>query len=91
MYFPNSHQEWVLLLLKVRFRVEFFDFRAWGGEGVKIKYLDPCVKILVLESESEKGQQKMYGSESKKMNLQKLALTFLFKKWPFTLCNIVGI
>jgi hypothetical protein len=27
----STHQEWVLLLLKVRFRIEFFDFRvlAW--------------------------------------------------------------
>jgi hypothetical protein len=24
-----THQEWVLLLLKVRFRIEFFDFRVW--------------------------------------------------------------
>jgi hypothetical protein len=26
----SKHQEWVLLLLKVRFRVEFLDFRAWA-------------------------------------------------------------
>jgi hypothetical protein len=25
----STHQEWVLLLLKVRFRIEFFDFRVW--------------------------------------------------------------
>jgi hypothetical protein len=25
-----THQERVLLLLKVRFRVEFFDFRVWA-------------------------------------------------------------
>jgi hypothetical protein len=24
----SKHQEWVLLLLKVRFRIEFFDFRV---------------------------------------------------------------
>jgi hypothetical protein len=26
----STHQEWVLLLLKVRFRVKFFDFHAWA-------------------------------------------------------------
>jgi hypothetical protein len=26
----STHQEWVLLLLKVRFRIEFFDFRVWA-------------------------------------------------------------
>jgi hypothetical protein len=26
----STHQEWVLLLLKVRFRIEFFNFRAWA-------------------------------------------------------------
>jgi hypothetical protein len=26
----SKHQEWVLLLLKVRFCVEFFDFCAWA-------------------------------------------------------------
>jgi hypothetical protein len=26
----SKHQEWVLLLLKVRFRIEFFDFRVWA-------------------------------------------------------------
>jgi hypothetical protein len=26
----STHQEWVLLLLKVRFRVKFFDFCAWA-------------------------------------------------------------
>jgi hypothetical protein len=25
----STHQERVLLLLKVRFRIEFFDFRVW--------------------------------------------------------------
>jgi hypothetical protein len=26
----STHQEWVLLLLKVRFCIEFFDFRVWA-------------------------------------------------------------
>jgi hypothetical protein len=26
----STHQEWVLLLLKVRFHVEFFDIRVWA-------------------------------------------------------------
>jgi hypothetical protein len=26
----STHQEWVLLLLKVRFHIEFFDFRIWA-------------------------------------------------------------
>jgi hypothetical protein len=26
----STHQEWVLLLLKVRFHIEFFDFRVWA-------------------------------------------------------------
>jgi hypothetical protein len=26
----STHPEWVLLLLKVRFRIEFFDFRVWA-------------------------------------------------------------
>jgi hypothetical protein len=26
----SKHQEWVLLLLKVCFLVEFFDFHAWA-------------------------------------------------------------
>jgi hypothetical protein len=26
----STHQEWVLLLLKVRFHVKFFDFRVWA-------------------------------------------------------------
>jgi hypothetical protein len=26
----STHQERVLLLLKVRFRIEFFDFRVWA-------------------------------------------------------------
>jgi hypothetical protein len=26
----SKHQEWVLLLLKVRFRIEFFNFRVWA-------------------------------------------------------------
>jgi hypothetical protein len=26
----STHQEWVLLLLNVRFRIEFFDFRVWA-------------------------------------------------------------
>jgi hypothetical protein len=26
----SAHQEWVLLLLKVRFHVEFFDIRVWA-------------------------------------------------------------
>jgi hypothetical protein len=26
----SIHQEWVLLLLKVRFRIKFFDFRVWA-------------------------------------------------------------
>jgi hypothetical protein len=26
----STHQEWVLMLLKVRFDVEFFDIRVWA-------------------------------------------------------------
>jgi hypothetical protein len=26
----STHQKWVLLLLKVRFCIEFFDFRVWA-------------------------------------------------------------
>jgi hypothetical protein len=26
----STHQEWVLLLLKVRFGIEFFNFRVWA-------------------------------------------------------------
>jgi hypothetical protein len=34
----STHQEWVLLLLKVRFRIEFFDFLCMGvvSSGSKI-------------------------------------------------------
>jgi hypothetical protein len=26
----STHQEWVILLLKLRFHIEFFDFRVWA-------------------------------------------------------------
>jgi hypothetical protein len=34
----STHQEWVLLLLKVRFRIEFFDFRVWAWGALEGKW-----------------------------------------------------